>query len=525
MTSKSLHCAIFFLLITLPLLFTLPQYGVTFDEPIYVEAAENVKKWLALPKGQFFDSEVIAQYWKTDPKRNVHPSGVKWLYVLAWKIIFWEKDPYLQNRILTIFIFSISLIVFLIWWKGDGLSAGIVYVIMILTIPRFFAHLHFAATDIPMTALLLLMVVSLESTFFRATFWVSGILLGLLACIKIISVIFVIPLFLVMLLWHRERWKHVFLRILAICLLGIALFYLLNPDWWFSPLSRCREFINITLTRRSWTPFTLYFGGHFYMYRGPWYYPLVIFMITTPLFHIAALLTGIWVTIKNGPLLRDIKTVLLLLCLAVPFVLLILPLSPAHDGIRYLLPALPFAVCFMTTGVIKGWHLVTRGTGAVQKGLVVPCIVVIASVGLVGADLYSPVRYPPFELSYYNQLVGGLAGAHKKGYETTYWWEILNNRALEKINRLCRGTSVYFPMPPTDLFFKQMKARGKIAFEPAQANPVEADFVLIMGRPYVSYWERKTWPRYRKAGKTPKPVWGITLDTVPLLKLYRIKEK
>jgi hypothetical protein len=524
MTSKSLHCAILFLLITLPLLLTLPQYGVTFDEPIYAEAAENIKKWLALPGGQLFDSDTIARYWQTDPGRNVHPSGLKWLYLAAGKTIFWENDPYTQNRILTVIIFSISLIVFLNWWKGDAISFKIIYVFLLFTIPRFFAHLHFAATDVPMTALLLLLVVCLERTLFKGTFWASGVFLGLMACIKITSVILVIPLFLAAIIWHREKRKGAFLRIVIICMLGITIFYLLNPDWWLSPLSRCREFIHMTLTRRSWTPFTLVFGGHFYNYRGPWYYPLVIFTITTPLFHIAALFTGIALTLREVRVARDIKTLFLLLCLATPFALLILPLSPAHDGIRYLLPAVPFAVCFMTTGLLKIWEYVVRGSGGVRKGSVLRCIVGVAAVSLLAADQHSPVRYPPFELSYYNQLVGGLAGARRKGYETTYWWEILNGRTLDRVNGICKGASVYFPVPPTDLFFKQMKARGKLAFDPAQENPLEAGFVLIMGRPYVEYWERKTWPLYLRAGKIPEPVWGITLDGIPLLKLYRIKK-
>ena len=335
MTSKSLHCIIIFLLITLPLLFTLPQYGVTFDEPIYLEAAENVRKWLELPVGELFDPGAIARYWKTDPGRNVHPSGLKWLYLIAQKITFWETDPYLQNRILNILIFSISLVVFLNWWRHDSFSTMTLYVFLLLTIPRFFAHLHFAATDIPMTAFLLLLVVSLESTLFRNTFWVSGIFLGMLACIKITSVILVIPLFFALLFWHREKWGKAALRILAVSLVGIVFFYLFNPDWWFSPLSRCREFLDATLTRRSWTPFTLFFGGHFYNYRGPWYYPFAIFLITTPLFHLAALLTGVLAPRKDPPrFFRDSKTVLLLVCLATPFALLMLPMSPAHDGIR-----------------------------------------------------------------------------------------------------------------------------------------------------------------------------------------------
>lgn len=525
MTSKSLQCIILFLFITLPLLLTLPQYGVTFDEPIYLEAARNVQKWMSLPGGQFFDPDTIARYWKTDPLRNVHPSGLKWLYLTAGKIIFWENDPYLQNRILTVLLFSICMTVFLYWWMGDSPGSRILYVLLLLTIPRFFAHLHFAATDIPMTALLLLLVVCLDRTLFQGKYWLSGILLGLLACIKITAVLLTIPLIFTFLVWHRKRWRVIVPRIVVICLLGVLVFYLLNPDWWFSPFSRCKDFLNSTLTRRSWTPFTLYFGGHFYNYRGPWYYPFVIFLITTPLLHLACLFAGVALIVKEVHARWEIKTGLLVAGLATPFVILALPLSPANDGIRYLLPAFPFALCFMTRGILNGWRYLTGGPAPVKMGLAARCTVAAAGIALLGADLHSPGRYPPFELSYYNLLVGGISGAHRKGYETTYWWEILDPRALEEVNRRCKGATVYFPAPPTDLFFEQMRTQGRIAFTPSQERPQEADFMLIIGRPFVRFWEARTWPLYESAEKVPVPVWGIALDSVPLLRLYRIRKK
>ena len=525
MASKSLHGIILFLLITLPLLLTLPRYGVTFDEPIYLEAARNVQKWMGLPGGRFFDPETIARYWKTDPLRNVHPSGLKWIYLIAGKIIFWENDPYLQNRILNVLLFGICLTVFLCWWTEDSPGSRILYVLLLLTIPRLFAHLHFAATDIPMTALLLLLVVCLDRTLLLGKYWLSGVLLGLLVCIKITSVLLTIPLFVTFLVWYRKRWRVIVTRLAVICLLGVLVFYLLNPDWWFSPLSRCREFLTSTLTRHAWTPFTLYFGGHFYDYRGPWYYPFVIFVITTPLLYLACLFAGVAWRVKEARARLEIKSVLLFVGLATPFALLALPLSPAHDGIRYLLPAFPFALCFMTTGIRNGWRYITGGPAPGKKGLAARCTVAVAGIALLGADLHSPARYPPFELSYYNLLVGGVSGARRKGYETTYWWETFNPKALEEVNRRCKGATVYFPAPPTDLFFEQMRTQGRIAFTPTQERPQDADFMLIIGRPFVRFWEAKTWPLYRGAGKVPVPVWEIALDSVPLLRLYRIKTK
>ena len=70
---------------------TLTDYGITSDEPIYMEAAWNIEKWLSLKPNKIFNQNEIDRYWKTDPIRNVHPSGVKWLYLTAQKSIFWEN--------------------------------------------------------------------------------------------------------------------------------------------------------------------------------------------------------------------------------------------------------------------------------------------------------------------------------------------------------------------------------------------------------------------------------------------------
>ena len=135
------------------------------------------------------DPKIIDHYWKTDPKRNVHPSGVKWLYLVAQKIIFWKDDPYEQNSILNVSIFSISLIAFLIWWAGNSLRRSIISIVLLFTIPRFFAHIHFPATDIPMTSLLLLFIVCLDLCLHKKCFWLSGIVLGFFLSIKITSLL------------------------------------------------------------------------------------------------------------------------------------------------------------------------------------------------------------------------------------------------------------------------------------------------------------------------------------------------
>ena len=109
-----------FAILFLPLWATLPDYGISCDEPIYMEATLHIEKWLSLGITEKLDPKKIDQYWKTDPRRNVHPSGLKWFYIIAQKAIFWEKDAYKQNAFLNILLFSISVIIFLNWWDRDS---------------------------------------------------------------------------------------------------------------------------------------------------------------------------------------------------------------------------------------------------------------------------------------------------------------------------------------------------------------------------------------------------------------------
>ena len=148
-------------------------------------------------------------------------------------------------------------------------------------------------------------------------------------------------------------------------------------------------------------------------------------------------------------------------------------------------------------------------------------ITAAATMALLAVDLHNPARYPPFELSYYNRIVGGLSGAHQRGYETTYFWEILNDDILYQLNERCTGSFVYFPLTPTDFFFKHMLSLQKIAFTPIR-DPKRADFMVIFGRPFAGFWEFRTYPIFRKEGKIPIPIWDISIDSVPLLKLYVI---
>jgi hypothetical protein len=210
-------------------------------------------------------------------------------------------------------------------------------------------------------------------------------------------------------------------------------------------------------------------------------------------------------------------------CFIFPFVILALPISPAHDGIRYLLPAYPFAACLMTVGLEKLWEFVNSPHGFPFSMNVRRFITAAICLPILLIDLRCAARIPPFELSYYNSLVGGVKGAYIKGYETTYWWEIMNDHTLDRLNEFCNGSYVYFPLPPIHWYFKHMINSGKIRFRPTY-DIKNADYMLIIGRPYVKYWEHRAIENFKSLNKIPEKRWGIVLDSVPLLQLYSVED-
>ena len=59
--THQIQALLLFLVFSAPILFTLPDYGVTHDEPIYMEASRNVRQWLSLDLRNMLSQESIEQ--------------------------------------------------------------------------------------------------------------------------------------------------------------------------------------------------------------------------------------------------------------------------------------------------------------------------------------------------------------------------------------------------------------------------------------------------------------------------------
>ncbi len=514
-------------------LLTMPRYGTVFDEPIYAAAARHVEGWLSLPFGEMLSEKAIDAHWRTDPERNVHPAGLKWMAVAARRVLFWMDIARTRDRVFWAGFFALSFGLFAAWATGYSPPRTVLAAALLASFPHFFAHAHFAVTDLPLAAAWMLFCLCLTGWEKRWGVVAGAFALGFFCSLKFTAVPLAAVTLAVFFVGNRSQARRFLLRSAMLAGLALVVFLLLNPDYWPAPLARASEFLGQTFSRRSWAPISVLYFGTVYAFRAPWHYPLAMFALTTPPVLLATALGGIAAGFSRGDVRRSFPFPLCTAAAAVPFLLLVLPASPATDGVRYLLPAYPFLALAAENGwngLWRKWRALPSGEGGTKAGAgSVPArrrlprgawlLLPLLAWAVEGIQVH--LRHHPRELSYYNALAGGVAGAWERGLETTYYWEPLDCDVLRRVDALCRGRSVAMRPSPTDHYLRELAEAGLLHYAFA-SGPEFADFLLIYGRPSVIFWETHLRAGLLLAGRTPRLLFQVVHEGVPLLRLYAL---
>jgi hypothetical protein len=139
-------------------------------------------------------------------------------------------------------------------------------------------------------------------------------------------------------------------------------------------------------------------------------------------------------------------------------VLRMLP-TPAHDGIRLFLPT------FFFLAALAGWGTVALARDICRRTrMPAPIAVSVLAALVLGPAALDLARIHPFELSYYNALIGGPRGAWHRGFELTYWFDAFNGQTLEELNqKLPPGAELDFPNDLTNpMTFQELQILGAL---------------------------------------------------------------
>lgn len=411
--------------------------GITCDEYYDVWAGKClVEAWRSQGLAFFQNPQIDANFGILTP----HPPLGRWL--LGWT--HWLVDPRPDDpQSVSVVVgrmapaVAFAAMVFLVGWvtaKSAGVFAGATAAAAAATMPRLFAHAHFATLDTFTALAFVAALVALAEAECRSgrawQYGLAGVVLGLAMLTKMHGFL-LLPLGTAWMLWRR-RWSAL-PAIFAWSLAGMAVFFAGWPWLWPAPFERVADFLGTSTDRQ---PLNVYYLGQVWADRdAPWHYPWVMFVVTMPLGWLVLGLLGLWAGGRRW--LDDPR--LSLSAIGWLWVLLVFswPAAPVYDGVRLFLMALPLWAVMVGVGV--AWLCNRRWFarhGDPARWLLVAVLVMTQSIGLV--------QYHPYWLSYYNLLVGGLRGAERLGFEVTYWGDTVRGPVIDEAVRRAPDSTVWY---------------------------------------------------------------------------------
>lgn len=425
---------------------TAGDYGVVWDEPAYFHASDLHIEWLKKlvqgPHGNLsvlLDDKGITEAWHWNPYNVPHPPLSRILSGLTHLLLHPFLDKFTSYRVAPALFFAALVTVTYLWLKElFGELAGIFSAIIILLMPNLFAFAHMAVTDLPLASLWFLTTYAFWKGI-KSWLWsiFLGVVWGLALATKFPAVLILIPVVLWAQIFQRNRYSN---NIFTMLFLAPIIMIATQPYLWHKTGVRVLEFLYEGISR-GYLPNTNFgvefFGSTVYSSQLPWYYSFFIVGVTTPEPFIVLALVGILSIAWRS----EQRAALMLFLVSGAFVMSLgmLPGAVLHDGVRQLLSALPFIAALAAAGFHSVFKLLLRlGSNHFQPVRFSLGKFKIAAF-LLSLFCFSPFLdlylSHPFQLSYYNRLVGGPRGAYHLGLETSYFMEAFTPKFLRTLNQ------------------------------------------------------------------------------------------
>ena len=533
---------------------TLSDHGLAWDEAFTIERVDRLREWFSWVGGDTTASrrawspassnlesrpvyltrlgptagspwrhETLRFFWpfaRQEP--NGHPPFYALLSLAGLAATENILPPPARYRFGAASLFAMTVgAIFWFMTRLYGRAAGLMAALGLLTMPRVFAHSHLSSYDVPTLCLWFLAV----AAFYWASagtsgkwLWPSafGVAWGCAAATKLTGWFLPIPL-AAWVVFYRDR------RAAQALLIGtgvaVLILYLLIPPWWAGPIGGVQVFLRSNLGRETRSAIPTLFLGKVYPFALPWYNTLVWTAIVVPPATLALAVLGISRVIAGH--LRDRPGSLLLMCWAFLMVLRALPAAPGHDGERQFLPAFAFLACLAGVGIAAIPALATR----VSCPRLATPLAVAALAAAVFAGGLSTWQFHPLQLSYYNSLIGGIAGASQMGMEPTYYWDALTPDTRDWINRhteLDHSVMVVYPLAP----FEYLHHWGLLLPTPIPDRAHPPQWFLVQNRPGTL----RVYPPLKLAAYLLEHVRPVhtqassTAPRVPLVAIYAIED-
>lgn len=497
---RTVLSVLFALLVASVTLVTLKDYGIVWDEPIYFRNGDASWEWFLKPK-----PEKIPEVFGLQAEIDFHPPLRKWL-AGATRYIATNRLKLIDNtrgyRISgLLFVVPLAFGYFFLSTALFGYTAGALSALLVLFHPAIFAMSHLVTLDYAVIALYFGIGALLLSGFRRTLrAGIAGFLAGISLDVKIHGLLF---LGVAGFIWMADIFRtgfsnRIFKSGVLFVLVAFSVAYIGWPLLWFDPISRYRQYLGMQFGHPGAQ--SLFFGyvGSF----PPWWYVPFMISAITPVFFLALAVCGGVFAWRGRSEERRILVFALL-----PLLFFSLPFVQNYDNGRLLLPSVPFfgLLAALAMQKILGMARRIRIDGAVS---------VILALLTAGTLYGSTVSYHPYELSYFNELVGGIRGAERLHIDTTYWGEAYKD-ILPYMNAHKGTMFCVFPVTSPFYYYQAMgQLEPGVIFESGDAC---TDMVVLRREGFI-----QNNPDVGQLVRSRDPEYSVLFKGVPMVSVFRL---
>jgi hypothetical protein len=379
-----------------------------------------------------------------------------------------------------------------------GPLAGFLSALCLTLIPAYYGPMFMNPKDIPFAAIhVLSLYFGLRVIFSlpRAPWGLSlgfGLTLGVLMGIKSAGGVVGIYVLVGLALALRRCWgtltketppatlwlRIIFRQILPVLVIAWLVMLIPWPWAWLDPIGNPIKAVIGFSNFSNWHNTVMVFGEIFQWNEIPWYYVPSYFLLQLPEFILLLLSIGTGLLLFHWKSFSTRVRISIIVLLLATFFLLafsIINKSVVYGALRHFSFMLPLVSIF--SGVTAA-HLINR----ILKR---PIMIQVAGVGVLSMafalQAYTMIRLHPYEYIFFNQLIGGYAGAHGR-MESDYWSTSYREAVEKLVDHVKKKEPDSPPSAPKKVFVCQHPENAYHYFSPQLelvTDKREADFLIV----------------------------------------------